>query len=69
MEMCIRDRGNSDADPDEDLLVLLKELLELVGHLVAELLAGILRGSPGSLRTGIPCSGIFLSLIHILLKE
>ena len=43
------EKGNSDADPDEDLLVVLKELLELVGHLFAELLAGILR----------------LSLIHI----
>ena len=68
------EKGNSDADPDEDLLVVLKELLELVGHLFAELLAGILRGSPGSLRTGIPCSGIFLLdvlllvvLVHVLL--
>ena len=68
------EKGNSDADPDEDLLVLLKELLDLVGHLFAELLAGILRGSPGSLRTGIPCSGIFLLdvlllvvLVHVLL--
>ena len=42
------EKGNSDADPDEDLLILLEELLELVGHLFAELLAGILRGSPGS---------------------
>ena len=68
------EKDNSDADPDEDLLVVLKELLELVGHLFAELLAGILRGSPGSLRTGIPCSGIFLLdvlllvvLVHVLL--
>ena len=63
--MCIRDssgteqneKGNSDADPDEDLLVLLKELLDLFGCLLTELLAGILCGSPGGQRTGIPCSG------------
>ena len=68
------EKGNSDADPDEDLLVLLKELLDLVRRLLTELLAGILRGSPGSLRTGIPCSGIFLLdvlllvvLVHVLL--
>ena len=68
------EKGNSDADPDEDLLVFLKELLDLVGHLFTKLLAGILRGSPGSLRTGIPCSGIFLLdvlllvvLVHVLL--
>ena len=68
------EKGNSDADPDEDLLVVLKELLELVGHLFAELLAGILRGSPGSLRTGISSCGIFLLdvlllvvLVHVLL--
>ena len=68
------EKGNSDADPDEDLLVLLKELLDLVGRLLTELLAGILCGSPGSLRTGIPCSGIFLLdvlllvvLVHVLL--
>ena len=68
------EKGNSDADPDEDLLVLLKELLDLFGCLLTELLAGILCGSPGSLRTGIPCSGIFLLdvlllvvLVHVLL--
>ena len=68
------EKGNSDADPDEDLLVLLKELLDLVGRLLTELLAGILCGSPGGLRTGIPCSGIFLLdvlllvvLVHVLL--
>ena len=68
------EKGNSDADPDKDLLVLLKELLDLVRRLLTELLAGILCGSPGSLRTGIPCSGIFLLdvlllvvLVHVLL--
>ena len=68
------EKGNSDADPDKDLLVLLKELLNLVGCLLTELLAGILCGSPGSLRTGISCSGIFLLdvlllvvLVHVLL--
>ena len=68
------EKGNSDADPDEDLLVLLKELLDLVRRLLTELLAGILRGSPGSLRPGIPSSGIFLLdvlllvvLVHVLL--
>ena len=68
------EKGNSDADPDEDLLVLLKELLDLVGHLLTELLAGILCGSPGSLRTGISSGGIFLLdvlllvvLVHVLL--
>ena len=68
------EKGNSDADPDKDLPVVLKELLELVGHLFAELLAGAFCGSPGSLRTGIPCSGIFLLdvlllvvLVHVLL--
>ena len=68
------EKGNSDADPDEDLLVFLKKLLDLVGHLFTELLAGILCGSPGSLRTGISCSGIFLLdvlllvvLVHVLL--
>ena len=68
------EKGNSDADPDEDLLVFLKKLLDLVGRLFTELLAGILCGSPGSLRTGIPCSGIFLLdvlllvvLVHVLL--
>ena len=68
------EKGNSDADPDEDLLVLLKELLDLVGHLFTELLAGILCGSPGSLRTGISSGGIFLLdvlllvvLVHVLL--
>ena len=68
------EKGNSDADPDEDLLVLLKELLDLVGRLLTELLAGAFCGSPGSLRTGIPCGGIFLLdvlllvvLVHVLL--
>ena len=68
------EKGNSDADPDEDLLVLLKELLDLFGCLLTELLAGILCGSPGGLRTGIPCSGVFLLdvlllvvLVHVLL--
>ena len=68
------EKGNSDADPDEDLLVLLKELLDLVGRLLTELLAGILCGSPGSLRTGISSGGIFLLdvlllvvLVHVLL--
>ena len=68
------EKGNSDSDPDEDLLVFLKKLLELVGHLFAELLAGILCGSPGSLRTGISSGGIFLLdvlllvvLVHVLL--
>ena len=68
------EKGNSDADPDEDLLVLLKDLLDLFGCLLTELLAGILCGSPGGLRTGIPCSGVFLLdvlllvvLVHVLL--
>ena len=68
------EKGNSDADPDEDLLVFLKKLLDLVGHLFTELLAGILCGSPGSLRTGISSGGIFLLdvlllvvLVHVLL--
>ena len=68
------EKGNSDADPDEDLLVFLKELLDLVGRLLTELLAGILCGSPGSLRTGISSGGIFLLdvlllvvLVHVLL--
>ena len=68
------EKGNSDADPDKYLLVLLKELLDLVGHLFTELLAGILCGSPGSLRTGISSGGIFLLdalllivLVHVLL--
>ena len=68
------EKGNSDADPDKDLLVLLKELLNLVGCLLTELLAGILCGSPGSLRTGISSCGIFLLdvlllvvLVHVLL--
>ena len=60
------EKGNSDADPDEDLLVLLKELLDLVGHLFTELLAGILCGSPGSLRTGISSGGIFLLDVLLL---
>ncbi len=59
------EKGNSDADPDEDLLVLLKELLDLVRRLLTELLAGIFCGSPGSLRTGISSGGIFL--LHVLL--
>ena len=68
------EKGNSDADPDKDLLVLLKELLDLVGCLLTELLAGILCGSPGGLRTGISSGGIFLLdvlllivLVHVLL--
>ena len=68
------EKGNSDADPDKYLLVLLKELLDLVGRLLTELLAGILCGSPGGLRPGISCSGIFLLdalllvvLVHVLL--
>ena len=68
------EKGNSDADPDEDLLVFLKKLLDLVGRLLTEFLAGILCGSPGGLRTGISCSGIFLLdvlllvvLVHVLL--
>ena len=68
------EKGNSDADPDEDLLVFLKKLLDLVGHLFTELLAGILCGSPGNLRTGISSGGIFLLdvlllvvLVHVLL--
>ena len=68
------EKGNSDADPDEDLLVLLKELLDLVGRLFTELLAGAFCCSPGSLRTGISSSGIFLLdalllvvLVHVLL--
>ena len=68
------EKGNSDADPDEDLLVLLKELLDLVGRLLTELLAGAFCGSPGSLRTGISSGGIFLLdvlllvvLVHVLL--
>ena len=68
------EKGNSDSDPDEDLLVFLKKLLDLVGCLLTELLAGILCGSPGGLRPGIPCSGIFLLdvlllvvLVHVLL--
>ena len=68
------EKGNSDADPDEDLLVLLKELLDLVGRLLTELLAGALCCSPGSLRTGISSSGIFplnvlllVVLVHVLL--
>ena len=68
------EKGNSDADPDEDLLVLLKELLDLFGRLFTELLAGILCGSPGSLRTGISSGGILLLdalllvvLVHVLL--
>ena len=68
------EKGNSDADPDEDLLVLLKELLDLVGRLLTELLAGILCGSPGSLRPGISSGGIFLLdalllivFVHVLL--
>ena len=68
------EKGNSDADPDEDLLVFLKKLLELVGHLFTELLAGAFCGSPGSLRPGISSSGIFLLdvlllvvLVHVLL--
>ena len=68
------EKGNSDADPDEDLLVFLKKLLDLVGHLFTELLAGILCGSPGGLRTGISSGGIFLLdvlllivLVHVLL--
>ena len=68
------EKGNSDADPDEDLLVLLKELLDLVGRLLTELLAGAFCGSPGSLRTGISSGGIFLLnalllvvLVHVLI--
>ena len=68
------EKGNSDADPDEDLLVFLKKLLDLVGHLFTELPAGILCGSPGGLRTGISSGGIFLLdvlllvvLVHVLL--
>ena len=68
------EKGNSDADPDEDLLVLLKELLDLVGRLLTELLAGAFCGSPGSLRAGISSGGIFLLnvlllvvLVHVLL--
>ena len=68
------EKGNSDADPDEDLLVLLKELLDLVGRLLTELLAGAFCCSPGSLRTGISSGGIFLLdvlllvvLVHVLL--
>ena len=68
------EKGNSDADPDEDLLVLLKELLDLVGRLLTELLAGAFCGSPGSLRTCISSGGIFLLdvlllvvLVHVLL--
>ena len=68
------EKGNSDADPDEDLLFLLKELLDLVGRLLTELLAGAFCCSPGSLRTGISSSGIFLLdalllvvLVHVLL--
>ena len=68
------EKGNSDADPNEDLLVLLKELLDLVGRLLTELLAGAFCGSPGSLRTGISSGGIFLLnvlllvvLVHVLL--
>jgi len=68
------EKGNSDADPDEDLLVLLKELLDLVGRLLTELLAGTFCGSPGSLRTGISSGGILLLdalllvvLVHVLL--
>jgi len=68
------EKGNSDADPDKYLLVLLKELLDFVGHLLTELLAGILCGSPGSLRTGISSGGILLLdalllvvLVHVLL--
>ena len=68
------EKGNSDADPDEDLLVVFKKLLDLVGHLLTELLAGILCGSPGSLRPGISSGGIFLLdalllvvLVHVLL--
>ena len=68
------EKGNSDADPDKDLLVVLKELLDLVGHLFTELPAGILCGSPGGLRTGISSGGIFLLdvlllvvLVHVLL--
>ena len=71
-KMCIRD--SSDADPDEDLLVLLTELLDLVGRLLTELIAGILCGSPGSLRPGISSGGIILLaalllvvLVHVLL--
>ena len=60
------EKGNSDADPDEDLLVFLKKLLDLVGHLFTELLAGILCGSPGSLRTGISSGGIFLLDVLLL---
>ena len=68
------EKGNSDADPDEDLLVFLKELLDLVGHLLTEILVGILCGSPGSLRPGISSGGILLLdalllvvLVHVLL--
>ena len=60
------EKGNSDADPDEDLLVLLKELLDLVGRLLTELLAGAFCGSPGSLRTGISSGGIFLLDVLLL---
>ena len=68
------EKGNSDADPDEDLLVLLKELLDLVRRLLTELLAGIFCGSPGGLRPGISSGGILLLdvlllvvLVHVLL--
>ena len=68
------EKGNSDSDPDEDLLVFLKKLLDLVGRLLTELLAGILCGSPGGLRPGISSGGIFLLdalllvvLVHVLL--
>ena len=68
------EKGNSDADPDEDLLVFLKKLLDLVRHLFTELLAGILCGSPGGLRTGISSGGIFrldvlllIVFVHVLL--
>ena len=68
------EKGNSDPDPDEDLLVLLKELLDLFRRLLTELLAGAFCGSPGSLRTGISSGGIFLlnvlllvMLVHVLL--
>ena len=61
------EKGNSDTDPDEDLLVFLKKLLDLVGHLFTELLAGILCGSPGGLRTGISSGGIFLLDVLLLI--
>ena len=66
--------AKSDSNPDEGFLVLLKELLDLVGRLLTELLAGAFCGSTGSLRAGFSGSGIlFLDvlllvvLVHVLL--